>query len=168
MNKCSFVCTQFNGFNYWYLTQIILFQYKSFVCTQLNSFKDFYLTPMMQHMCLWWCATTATGQLQKAAQDYLDTDHRKYPCTTTGHWWPKSLIYNKALYTMCKTILHSTTVEQLRLSIFGHVRRMPEEIPIQKSLWICCNRVLQMTITKGSPLPKLAWYAAGRPPKCRR
>ena len=82
---------------------------------------------IMLYNCNSWAAP-------KAAMDKLDACHRKHLRRITGHQWPNSLISNEALYKMCNTTALSTIVARLRWTMFGHILRMPEDTPAQKSL----------------------------------
>jgi hypothetical protein len=70
----------------------------------------------------------------ETALDKLDACHRKHLRTITGHRWPESIISNDALYEMCNTPPLSVKVAQQKRSMFGHVLRMPEDIPAQRAL----------------------------------
>ena len=72
-----------------------------------------------------------TWGLTQKQNDQLDSFHRSQLRQIIGMRWPHR-ISNKALYCRCKCGPLSIRTLEARWRLFGHVLRLPRDVPVQK------------------------------------
>ena len=72
-----------------------------------------------------------TWGLSQKQNDQLDSFHRSQLRQIIGMWWPHR-ISNKALYCRCKCGPLIIRTLEARWRLFGHVLRLPRDVPVQK------------------------------------
>ena len=81
----------------------------------------------MLHNCNSWAVTTTL--LHK-----LDACHRNHLRSILSMRWPNGIMSNEDMYVRCGTGPLSQQVRRMRISLFGHVLRLPEDTRAHMSL----------------------------------